>query len=59
MMREFSFATDTATMCIFDVECLKHRLADDADWSVFDHVEEWVGQRTGLSMNSSSERTGC
>jgi hypothetical protein len=32
MMREFSFATDTATMCIFDVECLKHRLADDADW---------------------------
>jgi len=26
MMREFSFATDTATMCIFDVECLKHHL---------------------------------
>jgi hypothetical protein len=23
------------------------------------HVEEWVGQRTGLSVNSSSERTGC
>lgn len=28
----FSFVTDTATMCAFDLKCLKHRLNDDADW---------------------------
>ena len=27
-----SFVTDTATMCVFDLDALKHRLADDADW---------------------------
>jgi hypothetical protein len=27
-----SFSTDTATMCIFDLAALKHRLSDDADW---------------------------
>lgn len=26
------FVTDTATMCIFDIACLKHRLEDDVDW---------------------------
>ncbi len=30
--RTFSFTTDTATMCVFDLESLKHRLEDDADW---------------------------
>lgn len=30
--KEFSFVTDTATMCVFDVVCLKHRLKDYADW---------------------------
>lgn len=29
---EYKFATDTATMCIFDLASLKDRLADDADW---------------------------
>jgi len=28
----FEFVTDTATMCVFDLQCLKHRLDDDADW---------------------------
>lgn len=28
----FRFVTDTSTMCIFDLACLKHRLMDDADW---------------------------
>lgn len=27
-----SFVTDTATMCIFDLGALRHRLEDDADW---------------------------
>ena len=26
------FVTDTATMCVFDLGALKHRLDDDADW---------------------------
>jgi hypothetical protein len=26
------FVTDTATMCIFDIACLKHRFDDDIDW---------------------------
>jgi hypothetical protein len=32
MANRFSFVTDTATMCVFDLTCLKHRLGDDADW---------------------------
>jgi hypothetical protein len=28
----FSFITDTATMCIFDLLALKHRLRDTPDW---------------------------
>lgn len=28
----FKFVTDTSTLCVFDLECLKHRLDDDADW---------------------------
>ncbi|PXX44840.1 DUF6386 family protein [Undibacterium pigrum] len=31
-MHTFEFVTDTATMCVFDLACLKHRLEDDADW---------------------------
>ncbi|MFZ6735067.1 DUF6386 family protein [Undibacterium sp. Ji42W] len=31
-MNTFEFVTDTATMCVFDLACLKHRLEDDADW---------------------------
>lgn len=36
------FVTDAATLCIFDAECLKHRLNDDSDWWSIsdDEVEE-------------------
>ena len=27
-----TFVTDTATMCVFDVAGMRHRLADDVDW---------------------------
>lgn len=27
-----SFVTDTATMCVFDLYALRHRLVDDVDW---------------------------
>lgn len=29
---DFEFVTDTATLVIFDLKELKHRLLDDADW---------------------------
>ncbi|MEM6560225.1 MAG: DUF6386 family protein [Planctomycetota bacterium] len=29
---EFRFATDTATMCVFDLAALRHRLSDAPDW---------------------------
>jgi len=29
---KFEFTTDTATICIYDIDALKHRLNDDADW---------------------------
>ena len=32
MMTNFEFATDSATMCVYDLERLKHRLTDDPDW---------------------------
>lgn len=31
-MQTFEFVTDTATLCIYDLSALKHRLADDVDW---------------------------
>lgn len=32
MNKTFSFTTDTATLSIFDLVSLKHRVIDDADW---------------------------
>lgn len=29
---KLNFVTDTATLCVFDVASLRHRLSDDADW---------------------------
>jgi hypothetical protein len=31
-MESIDFVTDTATMCVFDLAALRHRLEDDADW---------------------------
>ncbi|MBD8499685.1 DUF6386 family protein [Paenibacillus arenosi] len=28
----FSFSTDTATLAVFDLEAIKHRINDSADW---------------------------
>jgi hypothetical protein len=30
--KTFTFVTDTATLCIFDLAALRHRFDDDADW---------------------------
>lgn len=32
MEETFQFVTDTATLCIFDLAALKHRMDDDTDW---------------------------
>lgn len=32
MNKKFSFTTDTATLTIFDLASLKHRVHDEADW---------------------------
>ncbi|MEE4816127.1 DUF6386 family protein [Pseudomonas alliivorans] len=32
MSKEFSFFTDTATMAIFDLAAIKHRISDTSDW---------------------------
>ncbi len=31
-MKSITFVTDTASICVFDLARLRHRLADDADW---------------------------
>jgi len=36
--QSFEFVTDTSSMCIFDLEALRHRLSDDYDWWIL--VEE-------------------
>ena len=32
MMKEFSVVTDTATISIFDLQAIRHRLVDTPDW---------------------------
>nr|WP_168386390.1 DUF6386 family protein [Erwinia amylovora] len=32
MNKNFPFTTDTATLSVFDLASLKHRISDDADW---------------------------
>ncbi|MBC3949867.1 DUF6386 family protein [Pseudomonas folii] len=32
MLKEFSIFTDTATISIFDIDAMKHRVSDSPDW---------------------------
>jgi hypothetical protein len=32
MVEEFSVVTDTATVAVFDLEAIRHRMNDTADW---------------------------
>jgi hypothetical protein len=51
-----SFVTDTATMCVFDVASLKHRLDDDADWwSIPDAELEEVNRGNVAFLNLGSD----
>lgn len=44
-----SFVTDTATLCICDVEAMRHRLADDDDWWA-DPAEELKEVQAGNAL---------
>jgi hypothetical protein len=38
MIEEFSVVTDTATIAVFDLEAIRHRMTDTADWwSIAEH----------------------
>lgn len=51
-----NFVTDTATMCIFDIACLKHRLEDVADWWSTPNTElEEVNQGNVAFLNLDSD----
>ncbi|WP_368910807.1 DUF6386 family protein [Proteus vulgaris] len=39
MLNTFSFMTDTATLAIFDLQAIKHRKSDTADWWSIPHDE--------------------
>ncbi|WP_345860728.1 DUF6386 family protein [Shewanella algae] len=46
-MSYYDFSTDTSTLCVFDLESMKHRFYDDADW--------WSIQRDALlEMNNGN-----
>lgn len=32
MVKEFSIVTDTATIAVFDLQAIKHRMSDTSDW---------------------------
>jgi hypothetical protein len=50
------FVTDTATMCIFDIASLKHRLGDDCDWwSIADTELEEVNRGNVAFLNLGSD----
>jgi hypothetical protein len=50
------FVTDTATMCIFDLACLKHRLDDDVDWWCSPDTElEEVNRGNAAFLNLGSD----
>jgi hypothetical protein len=38
--QSFQFATDTATLCVFDLAALRHRFNDVPDWWVWPHSEQ-------------------
>jgi len=50
----FEFVTDTATLCVFDLAALRHRLQDEApDWWVWEQLEELnAGNAAFLDLGS-------
>lgn len=52
METTFTFVTGTATLAIFDLACLQHRVSDDADWWSIpeDEIEE-INRGNALFLN--------
>jgi len=39
MLKEFSVFTDTATLSVFDIDAVKHRVPDSLDWGTIEENE--------------------
>lgn len=39
MLKEFSVFTDTATLSVFDIDAVKHRVPDSPDWWTIEENE--------------------
>ena len=58
MNKKFSFTTDTATLSIFDLASLKHRISDDPDWwSIPDDELDEINKGNVLFLNLGDD--GC
>ncbi|MDO6410121.1 DUF6386 family protein [Pantoea phytobeneficialis] len=56
MTNKFSFSTDTATLSVFDVASLKHRVNDDPDWwSIPDDEVGEINKGNVLFLNLGSD----
>lgn len=56
METKFSFTTDTATLSIFDLSSLKHRISDAPDWwSIPDDEIDEINKGNVLFLNLGSD----
>lgn len=56
MKKNFSFTTDTATLSIFDLASLKHRVNDDPDWwSIPDDEIDEINKGNVLFLNLGND----
>jgi hypothetical protein len=55
-LETFTFVTDTATLCVFDPQRLRHRLVDDADWWSIPSAEiEEINNGNALFVNLGAD----
>lgn len=56
MKKNFSFSTDTATLAVFDLASLKHRISDEPDWwSIPDDGIDEINKGNVLFLNLGSD----
>ncbi|MBP2198255.1 DUF6386 family protein [Pantoea cypripedii] len=56
MKKRFSFTTDTATLSVFDLASLKHRVNDDPDWwSIPDDEIDEINKGNVIFLNLGSD----
>lgn len=58
----FEFVTDTATLCVFDLAALRHRLNDSPDWWVWPASEQMTELNAGnaafIDLGSDGKHRG-